>query len=166
MKKLLALLIATLVVFTGTVGCKANDDGALSQFKDRPNEVVVYYSSNAYGGDWLTKIAEKYMTTHNDDTYINVKKTVEQTSDLAKIESGVAVGDLYLLDMHLEDKTFAYAKYDVSFNTNLTDILNFLLSNYYYLFFKYYFILLQIKKLVFYKKKKKSCQRGRTQWHR
>ena len=108
MKKLLALLIATLVVFTGTVGCKANDDGALSQFKDRPNEVVVYYSSNAYGGDWLTKIAEKYMTTHNDDTYINVKKTVEQTSDLAKIESGVAVGDLYLLDMHLEDKTFAY----------------------------------------------------------
>ncbi|MBE5737618.1 MAG: extracellular solute-binding protein [Clostridiales bacterium] len=108
MKKLLALLIATLVMLTGTVGCKANNDGALSQFKDRPNEVVVYYSSNAYGGDWLTKIAEKYMTTHNDDTYINVKKTVEQTSDLAKIESGVAVGDLYLLDMHLEDKTFAY----------------------------------------------------------
>ena len=108
MKKLLALLIATMIVITGTVGCKADDKGALSQFKDRPNEVVVYYASNAYGGEWITKIAEEYMTKHNEDTYINVKKTVEQTSELAKIESGVAVGDLYLLDMHLEDKIFAY----------------------------------------------------------
>lgn len=116
MKKLLALLIATLIVFSGTVGCKANDNGALSQFKDRPNEVVVYYSSNAYGGDWLTKIAEKYMTTYNTDTYINVKKTVEQTSDLAKIESGVAVGDLYLLDMHLEDK--------IAYYEDLSDVYN------------------------------------------
>lgn len=108
MKKLLAILTAALVVFTGMFGCKAGDDGALSQFKNRPNEVVVYYTSNAYGQDWIMKIAEKYMTDHNDDTYINLKKTVEQTSELAKVESGVAVGDLYMLDMHMEDKIFAY----------------------------------------------------------
>ena len=30
------------------------------------------------------------------------------TSELAKIESGVAAGDLYLLDMHIEDKIYAY----------------------------------------------------------
>jgi len=108
MKKLLALLMSILIVFTGLVGCKSSDDGLLSQYKNRPKEVIVYYSANAYGQDWIVNIAEKYMSTHNTDTYINIKKTVTQTEDLSRIEAGGAPGDLYMLDCHLEEKTFAY----------------------------------------------------------
>lgn len=109
MKKLVALLTALLIVLTGMVGCKGVDDGGeLAEFKNRPNEVIVYFASNAYGQDWINEIARKYMTDHNTDTFINVKKTVTQTEELAKIESGISVGDLYMLDCHLEEKVFAY----------------------------------------------------------
>ena len=105
--KMFAITLAGLLATGSMVGC-GGATGDLDEFKNRPNEVVVYYASNAYGKDWITKIAQKYMTDHNQDTYINLKKTVTQTEELAKVESGVAVGDLYLLDCHLEEKVFAY----------------------------------------------------------
>ena len=75
MKKFLALFSAMLIALTAFTGCKTPDTGDLLEFKNRPNEVVVYYSYNAYGKNWITEIAEKYMTEHNDDTYINLKKS-------------------------------------------------------------------------------------------
>ena len=105
--KMLSIALAGLLATGSMVGC-GGATGDLDAFKNRPNEVVVYYASNAYGKEWITEIAEKYMTDHNTDTYINLKKTVTQTEELAKVESGVAVGDLYLLDCHLEEKVFAY----------------------------------------------------------
>ena len=108
MKKFLALFSAMLIALTAFTGCKTPDTGDLLEFKNRPNEVVVYYSYNAYGKNWITEIAEKYMTEHNDDTYINLKKSLDAGNDLAKVESGVAVGDLYILDCHLEGKIAYY----------------------------------------------------------
>ena len=117
MKKLLSLILSTLIIFTGLVGCTSNDNGGeLGSFRNRPKEVVVYYVSNAYGSHWITEIAKSYMTNHNTDTYINLKKTATQTSDLSKIESGVGVGDLYILGCHMEDR--------IAFYEDLSDVLN------------------------------------------
>ncbi len=110
MKKIISIFAAILLAITAFAGCKVSDDGgSLSSFKNRPNEVVVYYSANAYGKDWITEIARKYMTDHNDDTYINIKRTVMQTTELSKIEAGTANGDLYLLDCHMEDQSAWFA---------------------------------------------------------
>lgn len=113
--KILAVVLAGLLVGSTMAGC-GGANGELDAFKNRPNEVVVYYGANGYGSQWITRVAEKYMTDHNQDTYINLKKTVTQLEDLAKVESGVAVGDLYLLDAHMEEKTFAFE--------NISDVYN------------------------------------------
>lgn len=107
MNKVFSIMVAGLLATGGLAGC-SEQGGVLSAFKNRPKEVVVYYAANGYGTQWITKIAEKYMTDHNEDTYINLKKTVTQSEDIAKVEAGVDVGDLYLMDFHMEDKTYAF----------------------------------------------------------
>ncbi len=102
MKKFIALIAAVLVAITAFPGCKTTQTGELEEFRNRPKEVVVYYSYNAYGKNWITEVAKKYMTDYNTDTYINLKKSLDSGTDLAKVESGVNVGDLYILDMHME----------------------------------------------------------------
>ncbi len=103
MKKIIALFAAVLIAVTAFTGCKAPETGDLTEFKNRPNQVVVYYSYDAFGKEWITEIARKYMTDHNEDTYINLKKSLDPGSDLAKVESGVNCGDLYILGAHMED---------------------------------------------------------------
>lgn len=108
MRRVASLLAASLIATSGLVGCSGGAQ-VLTEFKNRPNEVVVYYvGTNAYGQDWITEIAKKYMTDHNSDTYINLKKTVVQIEELSKIEAGVSAGDLYLLDCHMESQVHAF----------------------------------------------------------
>ena len=142
MKRFISLFAAILLAVTAFTGCKVSDDGgSLARFKNRPKEVVVYYGANAYGKDWITEIARKYMTNHNEDTYINIKRTVMQTTELSKIEAGTANGDLYLLDCHMEDQTEwladlsdIYSSYPIgeegtTINEKLSTALNNIITN-------------------------------------
>lgn len=103
MKKIVSLIIAVLLCMATLVGCTPKDNSGLSDFKNRPNKVVVTYSSNAYGKAWLTEIAKEYMTSHNLDTYVELKQTVVPTEEKSKISSGTASSDLYFMDVHFED---------------------------------------------------------------
>ena len=116
MKKIIALFAAVLIAVTAFTGCKAPETGDLTEFKNRPNEVVFYYAYDAYGKEWITEIARKYMTDHNEDTYINLKKSLDGGSDLAKVESGVNCGDLYILGLHMED--------GIAYYEDLSDVYN------------------------------------------
>lgn len=111
LKKILAIVLVTILSTSLLAACGGNE----SKYKTRPNKVVVVYAKNAFGSDWITNIANEYMEKYNTDTYIELKQTVIPAEEKTKIETGIASGDLYLLDMHLED--------GVSYYESLTDVL-------------------------------------------
>lgn len=112
LKKILAIALVGILSTSVFAAC----GGKESKYKTRPNKVVVVYAKNAFGSDWITNIANEYMEKYNTDTYIELKQTVIPAEEKTKIETGIASGDLYLLDMHLED--------GVSYYESLTDVLD------------------------------------------
>lgn len=112
LKKILAIALVGILSTSVFAACGGNKN----KYSDRPNKVVVVYAKNAFGSDWITNIAETYMEKYNTDTYIELKQTVIPSEEKTKIETGIASGDLYLLDMHLEDGVASYE--------SLTDVLD------------------------------------------
>lgn len=103
-KKIMSVLLAASLGVTALAGCKSKPkDELAAEFGDRTNKVNVVYNSNAYGREWITEVAKAYMENHNSDTYIQLTQTLTSVEEASKIKSGISSGDLYMLDLHVED---------------------------------------------------------------
>lgn len=103
-KKIMSVLLAASLGVTALAGCKSKAKDELeAEFGDRTNKVNVVYYSNAYGREWITEVAKAYMENHNSDTFIQLTQTLTPGEEASKIKSGISSGDLYLLDLHVED---------------------------------------------------------------
>lgn len=106
MKKIISLVMSAVIIFSFGYGCSKGDK---NKFSNRPKSVVITYSSSGFGMEWLTSLAEKYMTEYNSDTYVQIKKTVLAEEEKSKIQSGMSTSDIYMLDCHIED-AFSYCE--------------------------------------------------------
>ncbi len=100
-KRAVSLIAAAMMAVVGLAGCSTEKVTGLEDFKNRPKKVSVIYNANAYGKEWITQVAREYMTSHNQDTYIDLEQTVTPGTEYDKISTDSATGDLYLLDQHL-----------------------------------------------------------------
>ena len=121
-KKLFTMLTAlmlVLVMSTGLfTGCKTNEEGLLSDYKDRPKEVRVLHNNAGFGDQWIKDVAKYYMDNIDTETYINVKNTPLDGEEGIKLSAGTQTHDVYLLS-YLYD----YNKAD-NFLVDLADIYN------------------------------------------
>lgn len=103
MKKIISLLLVLILPIFVLVGCgEVEQSSSLDKFKDRPNKIIVLYQSSGYGMEWLEKIAEEYMTNYNEDTFVEVRKTVLSDEERSKIQSGISPADIFLTEAHMD----------------------------------------------------------------
>lgn len=91
MKKTLAGILATTMVLS-FAGCGGGSRLGGSGGK-KSLEIGVF--DGGYGVEWVEKVAEAYETA-NDGVNIKIKTTVDQATDLGKIEAGLCSYDVFL----------------------------------------------------------------------
>ncbi len=91
-------LVLSLVLATGIfTGCKANDEGLLEDYSNRPKTVRVLHNNAGFGDQWIKDVAKYYMDNVDKDTYINIKNTPLDGEEGIKLSSGTQTHDVYFL---------------------------------------------------------------------
>lgn len=104
-KKLIAGLMATTMLLSMGTACGGGGAGnsADAQYENRQNRIDLMIFNGGYGYEWMKDVAKYYMDNVDQDTYVNVKPTVMNASELSKIQAGLATYDIYMLDGGIDD---------------------------------------------------------------
>lgn len=90
MKKFFAVILAAAIACSLTA-CGSGTDGG-QPGKKQALEVGVF--NGGYGLEWVEKIADAYELSHKG-TKITIKETIDQATDLSKIEAGLCSYDVF-----------------------------------------------------------------------
>ena len=114
LKKWIAIVSAALFSLS-FIACQQNNDRLL-KYANRPNKVSVELFESGYGTLWFEDIAVYYMENIDTETYIDIKTTVLNSEETAKLEAGISTYDLYLLDNLYSEKSYLFS--------DLSDVVN------------------------------------------
>lgn len=104
MKKIIATLLSVATVFAA-VACGNNpqssvssDDGNNADYAKRSKKITFSYYAGGYGSDWVKAVAKDYMDNVNDEVYVELKKSSDNSTAKSNIESNVGIADLYQIE--------------------------------------------------------------------
>lgn len=113
MKKIICLLLAVLMLFSlCACGGSGNGDGSSaeggdqeSKYADRSRKFTLCYYEGGYGVEWLRAVVNDYMENINQDVYISMKSSTDNSVAREKITSQTGTYDMYFIEVDMFDRT-------------------------------------------------------------
>ncbi len=108
MKKILALLLSAvmlLCLFGCTDSTGGDGEDELAQYADRSKKFTLCYYEGGYGADWLRAVVKDYMDNVNQDVYISLKASTDNSVAREKITSQTGTYDLYYIEVDMFKKS-------------------------------------------------------------
>lgn len=117
MKRWIAVILA-LSLALGTAACGGsgstgggNGDNS-SQYSDRGTKIKFSFYDSGYGSDWIKAVTEDYMENVNQDVYIEMVPSYDNSTAYSDIRSGAASADLYQIEVSMFDSGDYLAELD------------------------------------------------------
>ncbi len=104
MKKFIAALMCVATVFAAVAcgnnpqGSSSSDDGNNADYAKRSKKITFSYYAGGYGSDWVKAVAKDYMDNVNEEVYVELKKSSDNSTAKSNIESNVGIADLYQIE--------------------------------------------------------------------
>ncbi len=111
MKKILCLLLAAVMLLSlaacgGEAGQEGDQEEAyINQYENRPKKITLCYYEGGYGVEWLRAVAADYMDNINQDVYISMKASTDNTVAREKISAQTGTYDLYYIEVDMFKKS-------------------------------------------------------------
>lgn len=112
MKRMICLLLSVLMLLSmaacgGSTG-GSDESGAdeyVNKYSDRPKSVTLCYYEGGYGVEWLRAVTADYMDNINQDVYISMKASTDNSVAREKISSQTGTYDLYYIEVDMFNRT-------------------------------------------------------------
>lgn len=112
MKRMICLLLSVLMLLSmaacgGSTG-GSDESGAdeyVNKYSDRPKSVTLCYYEGGYGVEWLRAVTADYMDNINQDVYISIKASTDNSVAREKISSQTGTYDLYYIEVDMFGRT-------------------------------------------------------------
>lgn len=112
MKKLISLLLAVVMVFCLAAcggGTGSNDGGTgdenAEKYANRAKKFTLCYYEGGYGADWLRAVVTDYMDNVNQDVYISLKSSTDNSVTREKITTQTGTYDMYFIEVDMFGKS-------------------------------------------------------------
>jgi ABC-type glycerol-3-phosphate transport system substrate-binding protein len=97
----------------GMVACGGSTGGSdesgadeyVNKYSDRPKSVTLCYYEGGYGVEWLRAVTADYMDNINQDVYISMKASTDNSVAREKISSQTGTYDLYYIEVDMFNRT-------------------------------------------------------------
>lgn len=114
MKKKIVSILLTAVLTLGLTACGGGSNGGSNNiedpaYSDRSTSIKFSYYAGGYGSTWLEAVTKDYMDNVNQDVYIELVPSYDNSTAYSDIKSGSATADLYQIEVGMFDATEALA---------------------------------------------------------
>lgn len=130
MKKLLGVILASLLAIGFCCGCGGKDPSA-GEYADRPIKFEFSYYAGGFGKEWLEAVTKDYMDNVDKDVYIKLRSSSSNPTAQGNISAGVGASDLHQIEIgmfnmasSLEDISDVYDMTVYGENVKVRDKIN------------------------------------------